>query len=467
MLRVSAIAEQAGVPSSTLVCEGFVGQAGTTAVGLGMPNLPVAMVPGHVDMQTDNELRDNVVNVTLEQVVANLTEQPGEAAPVEEPDADEIVFEGTFEEVNRLYYENGWSDGLPIFPPTREKVEAFLAFSTLPPDHVFGKVPPDNRAATVWSVAVNGVMAGCRPEYMPVLLALAEAMCDPEYGVEHSGNTPGAETLITINGPIVRELGFNYEQGALRDGFIANSSIGRFWRLYLRNIAGFLLHQTDKGTYGNTWRVVLAENEDVLERIGWEPIAADFGFPRGTNAVTISRYTGGDVIASVFGQKPEQMVPYLADALVKQTGWELCFTVGIAQATYRPLLLLTPILAETIAKAGWSRDDLKDALFEQARLPAWKFEKYIGGYTNLVPGQRRLVDMVNLGKAPRIFAESSDPERLVPIVAEADDILIAVTGDPMRTNAYVFSHNGMLGYPVGKEVKLPPDWSEKLRRARR
>ncbi len=467
MLRVSAIAEQAGVPSSTLVCEGFAGQAATTAVGLGMPNLPVAIVPGHVDMQTDNELRDNIVEVTLGQVIANLTEQPDDAAPVVEPGPNEIVFEGTFEEVNRLYYENGWSDGLPIVPPTREKVEAFLEFASLPPDHVFGKLPPDNRAASVWSVAVNGVMAGCRPECMPVLLALAEAMCDPDYGVEHSGNTPGAETLITLNGPIVKELGFNYEQGALRDGFIANTSVGRFWRLYLRNVAGFLLHQTDKGTYGNTWRVVLAENEDVLERIGWEPIAADFGFARGTNAVTISRYTGGDVVASVFGQKPEQMLPYLADALVKQSGWELAFTVGIAQGTYRPLLLLTPILAETIAKAGWSRDDLKDALFEQARLPAWKFEQYIGGYNNLVPGRRTLLDMVNLGKAPRIFAESSDPERLVPIVAEPDDILIAVTGDPMRTNAYVFSHNGMLGYPVGKEIRLPEGWHEKLRRARR
>lgn len=455
------------MPSSTLVCEGFAGQAATTAVGLGMPNLPIAMVPGHVDMQTDNELRDNIVEVTIGQVIANLTEQPGDAAPVVEPGPNEIVFEGTFEEVNRLYYENGWSDGLPVVPPTREKVEAFLEFAALPADHVFGKLPPDNRAASVWSVAVNGVMAGCRPEYMPVLLALAEAMCDPDYGVEHSGNTPGAETLITLNGPIVKELGFNYEQGALRDGFIANTSVGRFWRLYLRNVAGFLLHQTDKGTYGNTWRVVLAENEDVLERIGWEPIAADFGFARGTNAVTISRYTGGDVVASVFGQKPEQMLPYLADALVKQSGWELAFTVGIAQGTYRPLLLLTPILAETIAKAGWSRDDLKDALFEQARLPASKFEKYIGGYNNLVPGRRTLLDMVNLGKAPRIFAESSDPERLVPIVAEPDDILIAVTGDPMRTNAYVFSHNGMLGYPVGKEIRLPDGWHEKLQRARR
>ena len=184
--------------------------------------------------------------------------------------------EGTFEEINRFFYENGWSDGLPIVPPSRGKVERFLEFTDLAADHVIGQLLPDNRQATIWNVAVNGVMAGCRPQYMPVLVSLAEAMADPGYGVEHSGNTPGAETLITINGPIIKDLEFNYEQGALRDGFQANTSIGRWWRLYLRNVAGFILHQTDKGTFGNTWRVVLAENEDALARGRLQEEALEF-----------------------------------------------------------------------------------------------------------------------------------------------------------------------------------------------
>ena len=158
---------------------------------------------------------------------------------------------------------------------------------------------------------------------MPVLVALAEAMADPGYGVEHSGNTPGAETLITINGPIIKDLDFNYEQGVCATAFRPIPRLAAWWRLYLRNVAGFLLHQNDKGTFGNTWRVVLAENEDVLARINWPPLAADFGYARGDNVVTISRYTGGDVIASVFGQRPEDMLPYLADALISQTGWQL------------------------------------------------------------------------------------------------------------------------------------------------
>src|ERR1700740_1878086 len=110
---------------------------------------------------------------------------------------------------------------------------------------------------------------------MPILVALIEAMADPHYGVEHSGNTPGAETLIILNGPIIKDLKFNCEQGVLGHGFMPNTSVGRFWRLALRNIAGFLPHRTDKGCFGNTFRVVLAENEDALAKIGWQSNAAD------------------------------------------------------------------------------------------------------------------------------------------------------------------------------------------------
>ena len=466
MLRAAAVAESAGVPSTSLVCEGFVGQAGTTSVGLGYPNLAVSKVPGHVDTQTVEELKRNVLEVTLESVIENLTTDPDAAAAIREPKPLDIVFEGTFEEVNRLYYENGWSDGLPIVPPTETKIQAFLDFTDRDPHEALGAILPDNRSATPWNIAINGVMAGCRPEYMPILMALIEAMADPEYGVEHSGNTPGADTLITLNGPIIKELGFNCEQGAMRDGFMANSSIGRFWRLYLRNVAGFLLHQNDKGTYGNTWRVVLAENEDVVAKIGWEPNSVDMGFAAGDNTVTISRYTGGDVITSVFGNHADQMLPYLADGVLKQNGWQLCFTLGISTGTLKPLLLLSPILAETIAKSGYSKQDVRQYLYDHARWPAWKFEQYLGEYTNLVPGRRTLQDMVNLGKAPPQFAESDDPNRLVPIVCSPDDFMIVVTGDPMRTNAYAFAHNGMLGYPVAKKVPLPADWDAKLRAAK-
>lgn len=466
MLRASAVAEAAGVPTASLVCEGFLGQAATTASGLGMPNMPTAVVPGHVDVQSAEQLRHNVLEVTLEAVIENLTSTPDAVLIAPEAEPHDIVFEGSFDEVNRLFYENEWSDGLPIVPPTMDRIEAFLAFTDRDANEVFGTLLPDNRQATAWNVAVNGVMAGCKPQYMPVLMALVEAMADPRYGVEHSGNTPGAETLITINGPLIKELGFNYEQGALRDGFHANTTIGRFWRLYLRNVAGFLPHKTDKGTFGNTWRVVLAENEDALAAIGWEPMSVDAGFSAGDSVVTISRYTGGDVIASAFGSTAEALLPYLADALAKQVGWELCFTLGLADGTQQPLLILSPILAETIARSGFAKADVRQFLFEHARIPAWKFEHYIGAWTNLVPGRPNLYELVQAGKAPRVFGESDDPNRMVPIVCEPADFQIAVSGDPLRTNAYVFAHNGILGYTTSKKIALPSEWETLLQQAR-
>lgn len=463
-MRASAACELAGVPTSSLVCEGFIGQAGTTSAGLGLPNLPLALVPGHVGNQSEEEMKRNVLDVTLDAVVANLLEAPGDAPAFDEPSPREIVFEGSFEDVNRHFTECEWSDGLPIVPPTIAKVEEFLAFTDRDPDEVIDVILADNRAVTIWSIAVNGVMAGCRPEYMPVLVALAEAMADPEYGVEHSGNTPGAETLITLNGPIIKQLGFNYEQGVLRDGFQANSSVGRFWRLYLRNVAGFLLHKNDKATFGNTWRVVLAENEDVLAGIGWPPTSAEFGFEAGDNTVTIARYTGGDMMASVYGDTPERVLPYIADAVLKQNTWQLIFTVGKSMGSLRPLLVLSPILAQTIAKAGWSKQDVKQYLFDHARLPAWEFERYLGDWTDHVI--RSLESEVNLGKIPRVFLESDDPNRLVPIVFEPDDFMIAVAGDPLRNNASTFAHNGRLGYPVAKQIELPSGWEAKLAEAR-
>ncbi len=460
MLRASAVCEKAGVPSSALVCEGFLRQAAAASVGLGMPNIPVAVVPGHPNVQTKEELKRNILEVTVNRVIENLTRVPAVATKQEEPRARDIVLKGGFEAVNQFFYESEWSDGLPIVPPTRQKVEAFLRFTDRDADESLGILLPDSRAATIWSIAVNGVMAGCRPEYMPLLVALVEAMADPHYGIEHSGNTPGGETLIILNGPIIKELDFNYTQGVMRDGFLPNTSIGRFWRLYLRNVAGFVLHKNDKATYGNTWRVVVAENEDVLAQIGWPSISVDMGYAAGQNTVTIARYTGGNVIVSVSGGVREHILPYLADAVVRQISWQLMFAVGQGMGKLRPLVLLTPILAETIAKAGLSKADLKQYLFEHARLPASQFERILRDWT-LKPTWD-LAAEVRLGRIPKIYHESDDPNRMVPLVWKPDDYMIAVTGDPLRNNAYVLAHNGLRGYPVSKPVRLPADWHSKL-----
>jgi hypothetical protein len=468
-VRASIQAEKLGVPSASVVSEGFITQGRFVAAGSGMLNLPIAMIPGHPDQYTGDELRDVVETGTIDQVIKALTEQPHEAKPAleSEPKDTEVIFEGTFEEVNRFFYDNKWQDGIPIVPPTLEKVEEFLRFTDRSPTEVLGVLLPDSREATVWNTAVNGVMAGCRPEYMPVLIALVEVMTNPQYGVEHSSNSPGAEALITINGPIIKDLHFNFGQGALRVGFQANTSIGRFWRLYLRNVAGFLPHETDKGTFGNTWRVVLAENEDVLAEIGWKSTSVDQGFSEGDNVVTVARYTSGGVIVSVFGSTAEEVLPYLEDGLIKHIGWELLFTTGSlgdpgCACTQRPHLILSPCIAKVIAKSGYSKDDVKEHLYEHARVPAWKVEQ-IGKWSNLVPSS--LCTLVEAGVIPKQFCESTDPNRMVPIVCSPKDFLISVSGDPLRNNAYVFIHNGKLGYTTSQKIGLPMNWDRLLKEA--
>ena len=425
-----------------------------------MPNIALALVPGHIGTKSREELKRDVIDVTAAQVIENLTVMPAPKGAKGEPGPRDIVCTGGFHKINQVFYEKEWSDGLPIFPPTKEAVEEFLAFTDRSPDESLGTLLPDNRAATIWSIAVNGVMAGCRPEYMPVLVALVEAMCDPQYGVEHSGNTPGGDTLIILNGPIIKQLGFNYTQGALRDGFMPNTSVGRFWRLYLRNVAGFLLHKNDKCTFGNTWRVVLAENEDVLEEIGWESTAMEHGFRRGENTVTIARYTGAGSFSSVSGSTPEELLPYVADSVQKYHMWQLTFTVSHGNGSLRPTIVLTPILVQTLAKAGWSKLDVKKFIFEHARVPAYEFERQLRDWN--IRGVWDLEEDVRLGRIPKEFHESDDPKRLVPIVWKPEDFVIAVSGDPLRNNMYVLAHNGFLGFPTCKKIVTPKDWDEKL-----
>jgi hypothetical protein len=453
VLRAAAAAETAGIPSVSLVCEGFLGQAKATGQGLGFDDMRVARLVGHVDAQSAEEMLNNFHAVTVDQVVAGLVgvAVDGAAAAIE-PDQRDTVMSGSIDTIFRTFVDRGWCDGLPFIPPTLERVLSFFDHTDRRPDETLGLARPSGRELTLWSVAVNGVMAGCTPEQMPVLVALAEVIADPGFGVEHSGNTTGADALIVLNGPSMSRLGFNYGQGALRDGFQANTAVGRWWRLYLRNVCGFTPNEHDKATFGNSMRVVLAEDEACLADIGWPRFCDRAGIAPGDDAVTVARYNSGMIVGSVYGSTPEQILPYLANSLTRVTGWELTHLYGLGHGQYRPLLILSPILARIFGKAGWTADDVRQALWERARIPARTFESLIGEWSNLTAGRRTLVDLVNFRKLPRVFAESDNPDRLVPITLDASCIDLAVAGDPSRTNAYVLSNDGPHGFPTSKRI---------------
>ncbi len=419
-----------------------------------MPNLPFAAYPGHVNLASVEDLQKNVATVMVDQIIKGLTVQPAEAKPAPEPGPRDIVFEGSFEEVNRFFYNREWSDGLPVVPPTVDKVSKFLKFTSRSPDEVLGVLLPDNRESTIWNVAVNGVMAGCRPEYMPVLVAIIEAMSDPKFGQEHLGQTPGTEVLITINGLIIKDLGFNYEQGALRVGFQANTSIGRFWRLYLRNVAGFLPHKTDKGTFGGTWRVVLAENEDAIAKIGWEPMSVDQGFNAGDNVVTVSSCTEANQALGAGAPTAEGILDNVVGRMLDN---QLFVGMAYRPERTRPQIILSPCLADGIARGGYSKDKVRHYFYEHAKLPVNRLR----GST-----RDRFLKAAEQGKLPRQFEGSKDPNRLIPLVLSPDDFMIAVSGDPAQDHCYVCAQNAFIGYPVSKKIELPANWEELLKKAR-
>jgi hypothetical protein len=154
------------------------------------------------------------------------------------------------------------------------------------------------------------------------------------------------------------------------------------------------------------------------------------------------------------------MMPYLCDAMVKQYSWQIMFTVGQGMGTLRPQMLLSPIIAETIAASGWSRRDLKQHLFDYARIPAHQFERILRDWTQKPTWN--LAEEHMAGRIPSVFHESGDPNRMVPLVWKPEDYMICVTGDLTRNSVYIFAHNGVLGYPVAKRIVLPKNWGQML-----
>jgi hypothetical protein len=364
---------------------------------------------------------------------------------------DAPVFTGTLDEVQEHFAERQWTDGLPIIPPTRAAVNRFLDRTTHVPDEVLGVLGPANREATVETVAVNAVMAGCLPEHMPILVAAAQAVADPAFRIQDGGSTPGWEPLIILSGPIVDELDFNTGAGVMRVGRRANAAVGRFLKLLFINVAGLRIPpgSTDRATIGSSFNVVLPENEHVVRELGWPTFAQERGFADGANLVTVQSVIAASMPTYSAGTSAADHARIICE-VIGRGNWAYYSYTGLHYGEYFPLLLLTPSVARAIAADGWTKDDVRRYLGENVLLAAEAFERYAfaAGLTDF--NLRRMVDD---GRLPPTYAESDDPERLLPCLPKPEMIGIVVSGDAHRNQSKGFVQNQKQGMPVSRLVE--------------
>ena len=300
---------------------------------------------------------------------------------------------GSLDEVNAYFYERGWTDGLPVVPPTRGRVEGLLTGWPGDPDEEIAEVPPLMGVATVRAVAVNAVMAGCAPEYLPVVVAALSAVTKPRYGLSHRQTTTHPATaLIIVNGPVAKRLKVNSGSGLFGPGWRANATIGRALRLCLINLGGAVPGEVDRAQHAHPgkYSYCIAENEDANP---WEPYHVERGFARDESTVTLTCGEAPHCITDNYNTEPHALLFGYADSMATLGGNNL-------SSQGEPVLVMAPEHAAYIARAGWSKADVKRYLFEKARKP-WK---HVG-----VRGKSK-------GPAFPVWVDRTDPEASVPIL---------------------------------------------------
>lgn len=456
MLRASAIVERLGIPAVSIVTNAFVGIARAIAKSEGMPGHPLAVLPHVIMTQPVEVIRETARGDLVDQLIDGLALSDstvrGPQLAATETDPAAPVAQGTLEELFDEFERRGWADGFPFVPPTPERVETFLRHTRRDADEVLGVLPPAHGKATVWKTAVNGVMAGCRPEYMPLLVAIVEAIADPGFRLQDGGSTPGWEPLVIVNGPVAGKLGFNSSTGAMRSGRRANTSVGRFVRLIMRNIAGIqmLPGHTDKGTIGMPLNVALAEDEESVRELGWPSFAQERGFGPDESVVTVQSIASMSPPVYSGGTSPEDHARTLAEVI--GTHWSAKSWDGLYFGQLHPLLVVSPSIASAFARGGWDKDAIRAYFKDKVWVTAESMVRYAWQASGIGLDLKR---MVADGQIDPVYADGDDPERLVPAFQESARIGIVVAGDPGRNQSRGYVQQHRQGPPTSRVVELP------------
>lgn len=395
--------ERRGIPTVTVFSTAFANAARNQAAGRGMADLPLARIP-HPMHTAPSALVAERADAVLDTLVERLTRQ---SVPDNEVSEIGAGLSGSNEiDDQELMFARGFTDGLPVVIPTAEKVAAMVAASGRDADEVLGPFPPRWRKATIEKVAVNAVMAGCRPEYFPVVLAALDAALHIDcqlYGIQTATNTTAP--LFIVNGPIAKELDINARGNVFGQGVRANATIGRAVQLVLRNIGGDLPGETDMATHGQAGKfgACIAEAEDDSP---WSAFHVDAGFAAADSTVTVIGASAPQNIFTYGCETGQDILEHFIGATLGLGHNNIIFPTG-------PLFVISPEHAATMARDGIGKREIQNALFERARIPLSRFAA-------------RSVRGLHHRRA-RWFAEVGDPDH-IGIADRPQDIHIVVAG---------------------------------------
>ena len=436
--------EKASIPTVTILSDGFQNDAIASAKAFGMADITFTVVPRVYNNISVEETISQTTPAVDEIMRLLTTPENGyqmESAGLRGKDGETESFEGTdqfgaLEKFNEAFLDNDWGDGFPLIPPTEERVEAMLKGTTLNPDDVVCLLPPGSGYASVMKIAVNAVMAGCKPEHLPVVIAGAKALAslDPQDARGFLMSTSAHGPLFLVNGPITKELGINCKRATLGPGRQSrvNIVIGRALILTLKNVGHWYPGHLDMDTIGTARKfpMLVAENE---EDSPWEPFHVEQGFSRDANTVSIFSTRWEKDVSDQGNNTGDGLLRTIAYSCTGGDGEYIANLAG--EFDDRPrggaLVLIAPAHARPIASDGYSKTAAKSFLHAHTKKPA-----------------RELINNFNVPEKVKVawkwlyqLSPMEQEKVILPVQESADRYFIVCVGADDRAKDLVFGTN--------------------------
>ncbi|HVN97449.1 MAG TPA: hypothetical protein VMT62_13550 [Syntrophorhabdaceae bacterium] len=440
----TAYIERLGKPAIILTGQAGVNMARSGVSAKGFPELRVLTVDlPHISFGASGEIQDmfipgiaKALHQIIEALTKPLTEQ--EKSPIKGAEkASRIIYKGGLEDVNRFFYKNGWSYGMPVIPPTEEAVREMLTGTDLPADHVVATLPPMLGKATVEKIAINAVMAGCLPTYLPVLIAGVKAMVDPRIKLEGYTCSMGCwEAFWIVNGPVRQALHINSGKALMSPYFRPNATIGLALGLILMNVSGVRTGMEEGAAIGHEGKfgVCFAENEEMSP---WEPLHVQYGFKKEDSTIT-SFWPNNRSFWQVRGT--ENILNTITENIPA-----FGFDPGCA-------FILVPSVAKDLADSGYTKKDFMNYVQEYARKPI--DESYLDWLVNAHhPSKGLVLPQASCKSSMRRFFST---EHMITVVAGSHDYF--------SFDIAAYGGGGDHGGPAITKMELPTKWEQLVKK---